>query len=128
MSRVHAFTDDALGDHDAVALAGLLRRGEVSARELVEAAIARAETLQQQLNPVQHADYDGARQTAERLDREGLPHGALAGLPVFLKDNVDAEGMPTLHGSVAFSGKPASKDGPVAAHWRDLGVVVLGKS
>ena len=40
---VHAFADDALGDLDATALADLVRRGERSSREVVAAAIARAE-------------------------------------------------------------------------------------
>ena len=128
MTRVHAYTDDALGEHDAVGLRELVRRGEVSVRELVDAAIARTEALQPTLNPVQHEDFGRARETADRLDRDGAGEGMLAGLPVFMKDNVDVAGAPTLHGSVAFSGKEARKDGPVGAHWRDLGVVTLGKS
>lgn len=40
--RVHAFGQDALGEHDAVALAALVRKGEVRAFELAQAAIARA--------------------------------------------------------------------------------------
>ena len=51
--RHHAFSDDALGDHDAVALAALLRSGEVSATEAVDAAIARATRIQPELAPVQ---------------------------------------------------------------------------
>ena len=42
---IHAFTDDALGDHDAVALADLVRRGERSPAELADAALARAREL-----------------------------------------------------------------------------------
>lgn len=45
MARVHCFVDDALGEHDAVALGRLLRAREVSARELADAALARAERL-----------------------------------------------------------------------------------
>jgi amidase len=41
--RVHAFTDDALGEHDAVGLVEELRAGRVSPREVVDAAIARTE-------------------------------------------------------------------------------------
>ncbi len=128
MTRVHAFTDDALGDHDAVALAAMLRRGETSARELVDAAIARAEFLQLTLNPVQCEDYERAQEQADRLDREGLGEGPLAGIPVLIKDNVEVAGLPTMFGSAAFTGSPAKKDGPVGSHWRDLGVVTLGKS
>ncbi len=44
-TRVHAFGDDALGEHDAVGLAAEIRAGRVSRREVVEAAIARTEKL-----------------------------------------------------------------------------------
>ncbi len=129
MTQVHAFSDDVLGDHDAVGLARLLRAREVSARQLTDAAIERAWLLQPELNPVQHEDFERARATADQVDRDGVPSDLpLAGLPVFLKDNVDVADMPTLHGSTAFSASAARKDGPVAAHWRDLGVIMLGKS
>ncbi len=39
--RVHAFGDDALGEHDAVGLAAEIRAGRVSRREAVEAAVSR---------------------------------------------------------------------------------------
>ncbi len=128
MVRVHAYGDDVMGERDATELAQLLRSGEVSTREVVDAAIVRTQTLVPSLNPVQCEDYERARAQADRLDREGLPDGLLAGLPVLIKDNVQVEGMPTLMGSAAFTGKPATKDGPVGRHWRDLGVVMLGKS
>ena len=109
MVRVHAFDDDVLGQRDATELSRLLRAGEVSVRELVDAAIRRADFLQPTLNPVHETDYDRARDHADRLDREGLADGALAGLPVFMKDNVVVEGLPTMMGSAAFTGRPAKK-------------------
>ena len=127
-STCHAFTDDALGDHDAVALAALLRAREISATEAVEAAVARAERVQPALRPVHHAAYDEARAEAVRLDREGLGPEAFAGVPTFMKDNVDVAGMPTNFGSAAYAAKPARRDGAVALQWRGLGVVNLGKS
>ena len=51
-TRIHAFGDDLLADHDAVALAELVRRGEVSPRELADAAIARVEKVNAVLNAV----------------------------------------------------------------------------
>ena len=57
-ARVHAFTDDALADHDAVAVADLIRKGEISAREAADAAIARAEKVEPELNAVVFAEYD----------------------------------------------------------------------
>ena len=126
--RCHAFGDDALADHDAVDLAALLRAREVSVTEVVEAAVARAEKVQPTLRPVQHTAYDEARREAARLDREGLGPEAFAGVPTFMNDNVDVEGMPTNFGSIAYAAKPARHDGAVMKQWRGLGTVTLGKS
>jgi amidase len=48
--RVHAFSDDALGELDAVGLAGAIKAGRVSRVEAVEAAIARTEAVNPALN------------------------------------------------------------------------------
>ena len=120
---VHAFTDDALADHDATALAGLIRAGRVSAAEACEAAIRRAESMQPLVNAVHHPDYERARKTA------GSPaSGVFAGVPTFVKDNLDVEGLPTNHGSDAFVGAPATEDSPFVTQYKGLGVNVLGKS
>jgi len=50
MPPVSAFTDDALGDHDAVGLVEALASGAVSPGELIEAAIARTEKVNPELN------------------------------------------------------------------------------
>ena len=126
--RCHAFGDDALADHDTVALTALLRARELSVTEVVEAAVARAEKVQPTLRPVQHTAYDEAPREAARLDREGLGPEAFAGVPTFMKDNVDVEGMPTNFGSIAYAAKPARHDGAVMKQWRGLGTVTLGKS
>jgi hypothetical protein len=52
-SHVHAFTDDVLADHDAMALAGLIRSGEISAAEAAKAAVARAHQVDPTLRAVQ---------------------------------------------------------------------------
>jgi amidase len=119
-SRVHAFTDDALSDHDAVAVAGLIRTGEISAREAADAAIARAEKLEPELNAVVFAAYDGLEPST--VD------GLLAGVPTYVKDNTDVAGMPTNHGTAAYVGKPAAKHGPYGGQYLGSGMTVLGKS
>ena len=60
----HAFGDDALGDLDAVGLVDALRSGEVSAPELVEAAIARTEAVNPTLNGLAYEAFDRARKRA----------------------------------------------------------------
>ncbi|WP_460794967.1 amidase [Nocardioides pacificus] len=124
--RVHAFTDDALGELDAVGLAEALRAGRVSVREVVDAAIARARRVEPELNALAFTDFDHARMLAAvQPDRDGP---FLTGVPSLLKDNVDIAGMPSLHGTDAFVGTPHRKDGDLARMWRGTGLVVLGKS
>ena len=67
MPRVHAFSDDALGDHDAVGLVTALHAGEVSAPEVVEAAIARTEAVDPALGAVAWRAFDrGRREVQDR--------------------------------------------------------------
>jgi amidase len=120
--QVHAYRDDALGEHDAVALAALVRAGELSSAELIEASIARVEAVDPALHGVQFQAYDRAR--AASFD----PDAPLAGVPTFIKDNTDVIGLPTNHGSACFVAKPAKKDSPVTTQYLSSGMVVLGKS
>lgn len=122
-TRIHAFRDDALGDLDAVALAERVRRGEVSARELAEAAIARAEHVNGALNAIQLADFDRAlASTAQPAN------GVFAGVPSFIKDNTDIAGLPTRHGSRAVAATPARQHGAFTRQFQSLGFTVLGKT
>ena len=123
MTRVHAFADDALGGDDAVGLVGRLRAAEVSIPEVVEAAIARAERVNPELNAIAHQDWDRARREAH--DPRG---GYFAGIPTFVKDNVEVEGMPTLHGTDAFDARPARHDGDWARMYLATGLIPLGKT
>ena len=70
--RVHAFSDDALGDRDAVGLVEALHAGEVLVPEVVEAAIDRAQQVDPQLNAVAFAAFGRARSEA-RQPRPGSP-------------------------------------------------------
>jgi amidase len=60
VARVHAFGDDALGEHDAVGLAALIRRGEISPAEAAKAALARAN----QVDPTLRGRPSGGRGSA----------------------------------------------------------------
>jgi amidase len=121
MARVHAFGDDALGDLDTVGLVALIQSRRVSVPEVVEAAIARAERVAPLLNAVAHPTYDAAR--AEALDPRG---GYFAGVPTFVKDNVDVAGVPRQDGSDAFVARPARADGDLVRMLRATGLVPLG--
>ena len=121
--RVHAFSDDALGDDDAVALVARIRSGAVSRREVVDAAVARTERVDAELGAVAAQRFDRARQES-LVDHEGW----FAGVPTFVKDNSDLAGLPTQHGTRAFAARPARADGDVARVLGLVGTTPLGKT
>ncbi|TGD86979.1 amidase [Mycolicibacterium sp. CH28] len=123
MQHVHAFRDDALGNLDAVALVDALRTGTVSRSELVEAAIARTEAVNPLLNGLAHETFDRARSRA--LTAEG---GYFEGVPTFIKDNVDVEGMPTMQGTDAWDPRPQPGHGDFARFFLATGLIPLGKT
>ena len=120
-SQVHAFGDDALGNHDAVGLVEALASGAVSRAEALEAAIARIETVNPHLNAVVVKDFDRARTTTPAK-------GYFAGVPSIIKDNSDVAGLPTQQGSSAYRARAKKKDGDLARHFLSTGLVNLGKS
>ena len=123
MTRVHAFGDDALGDLDAVGLVERIRSGDTAIGDVLDAAISRAEQVNPRLNAIAHADFERVR--AEAREPRG---GFFAGVPTFVKDNVDVAGMPTLQGTDAFEKRPRSKDGDFARMFLATGLVPLGKT
>ncbi|MFF5154936.1 amidase [Streptomyces sp. NPDC000348] len=119
-ARVHAFRDDALGDHDAVGLARAIRRGEVGAAEAARDAAARVRAVESRLHAVQvHLDVPAHGSGAG---------GLLAGVPTFVKDNTDYQGLPTGHGSAAFAPRAARRHAPFTRQFLSTGVTVLGKT
>jgi len=120
---VHAFTDE-LARLDAVATTEAVRRGDVSVPEVVEAAIARAEAVEPQLGAIATPDFDRARTAAAKVTK-----GPFAGVPTFIKDNIDLEGLPTRNGSKALAdARPANHTGGVPEQLLAMGMVTLGKS
>src|SRR4030081_3707387 len=108
MVPVHAFGGDALGDLDAVGLVEKLRAGDVSASELVEAAIARTEAVNPKLNGLAYEAFDRARARADARRPYG---GYFDAVPSFIKDNVTVEGMPTMQGTDAWNPHPMPAHG-----------------
>ncbi len=121
---VHAFNpNDALADHDATTLADLIRRGEISSDEAVQAAIKRA----QQVNPTLNAIVlDTFSQPVK--GQNVLQNAVFAGVPTFIKDNVNIAGLPTRMGSRAVPDKPAKSNSALVNQYLSQGLVCLGKS
>ncbi len=121
--HVHAFTDDALGDHDAVGLVEEINAGRVSRSEVVDAAIARVEQVDPILAAVAAERFELARK-----ESIAPTSGYFSGIPGFVKDNSDVAGLPSQHGSRAFTSAPKEADGDYAAAFKGAGITVLGKT
>lgn len=122
----------ALGRLDAVAQAGLVASGELSATELLEAAIARLEAARE-LNAVIADLFDRGRQQAADLDASGVLRaagcGPLAGVPFLLKDlGASLAGAPEAMGSRAFRTHVATESAWIVDRYLAAGLVVFGKT
>ena len=111
-----------------------MKSGKWSARSLVEKYLSRIEDVDKRgpaVNSVLELNPE-AEEIAERLDRErkeGRVRGALHGIPVLIKDNIDtADRMTTTAGSLALAGSVPLKDSFVAQRLRAAGAVILGKT
>ncbi len=110
---------------DATAQAELVRQGDVTALELVDAAIGRIERRNPALNAVVHPMFEQAR-TAAAGD---LPDGPFRGVPFFLKDlAAEFGGEPMTEGSEFLAGYVSDGDSELVARYRAAGLVVLGKA
>jgi amidase len=110
---------------DAVGQAELVRRGDASPRELVEAAIARIESVDPALNAVVARFFDRALAEVDA----GLPDGPFRGVPFLLKDlGATLAGTIQTEGSRAFRTKASVSDSELTRRYRAAGLVILGKT
>jgi len=116
---------DDYASRDALDLAALVRSGEASALEVVDACIARLEALDPALNAVVTRDLDAARDAA----RGPLPAGPFQGVPFFVKDLVQpVAGMRFTRGSRLFAGDRPGADGELVRRYRQAGLVIVGRT
>ncbi len=116
----------ALGRLDAHAQAHLVHRGELRARDLVEAAIVRAQRLDPALRALSHHDNEVAVQRAARLEGGGRPE--FAGVPYLVKDSLDHPGMPSRGCSRSRGDTPVMTAPPYVRRLDAAGLVAIGKS
>ena len=110
--------------YDALGLAALVKAGEVSATEVLEAAIERVEARNPAVNAVVTKLYDHAAQAIEA----GLPEGPLTGVPYLLKDLFTSlAGVRCAHGSRFFADlPPATDDSLHVTRLKQAGMVIYG--
>lgn len=109
---------------DATAQAELVRRGEVTALELVDAAIRRIEVLNPTLNAFVTVCFERAREQARRT----RPGGPFPGVPYAIKDLSDYEGLRCTLGSRLFEGNISGGNDGVVQSALDAGLIPLGKT
>lgn len=114
--------------YDATGLAELVRRGDATPLDLVDAAITRIERLNPRLNAVIWTRFEAARQEAQS---SSLPDGPFRGVPFLLKDvGANQAGLPYYAGTrslrdIANTGKA---DTVLGARFRAAGLITLGKT
>lgn len=127
--------DDGRGDQldlDALTIPEAQQRmddGSLTSVELTEAYLHRIALLDPELNAIIALDdqaLDEALASDERREGEG-PRSALEGMPVLLKDNIDAEGFATTAGSLALL-STSPDDAELVRRLREPGAIVLGKT
>ncbi len=114
---------DALEDLDAVGVAARIGAGEITALEALDAAIARAERVNGDLNFMATPAFDyGRARAATALS------GPFAGVPTLIKDLLPLAGLPLKFGSRAFANNVAQAQPPYTDAVLASGVVPFGKS
>lgn len=116
--------DDPFARLDATAQADLVRTGDATPLDLVDAAIRRIEHLNPGLNALASTAYDQARERVETHNRSGV----FAGVPTLVKDLMPYPGQAVGWGTRLFQGMPAPGGSDYTAALDRAGLIVLGKS
>ncbi|MFE5854291.1 amidase [Streptomyces sp. NPDC056500] len=113
-------------EFDALGQAELIRTGQISPKDLLEAAIERIEQVNPEINAVIHTMYEEARSTASGV----LPEGPFTGVPFLLKDGggVGYAGVPMTSASRFLADYVPTDDGELTRRYKAAGLVVCGKT
>lgn len=111
--------------------ARLIRRREVSSRELAELLLAQIDAVNPRVNAIVEIRAEGLLRDASAADvavARGEKLGPLHGVPMTIKDAFDVTGMHTTWGNPAFQDYIAPKDAVVVRRLREAGALIAGKS
>lgn len=116
--------DSDLMFRPAVELAEMVRSGEVSASELVQASLGRIDELNPTLNAFVEIDAEGALEAAEKISAGD--ERPFAGVPVAIKNNRPVKGMRLTYGCSLMADHVSDYDHNVTRRLRDAGFVIVG--
>lgn len=122
---------NALHTKTALELRELVASGQVNAVDIARSALAHAQEANASVNAFLHIDAEGALAQAAQVDRKrarGEALGPLAGVPVALKDNLCARGLPATCASKLLEGWIAPYDADCVERLRAADAVVIGKA
>ncbi len=122
---------DELWRKSAVELAIDIRQRRVSSREVIEAHLSRIAEVNPQVNAIVRVLGDQARSAADLADAavsRGDVLGALHGVPITVKENIDMIGLPTTQGIPALAEAVPQLDAPVVERMRAAGAIPIGRT
>jgi amidase len=109
-----------------------LKAKKISARELLNAHVARNDVVAKKINAVVATDLERATKAAAAIDdarARGETLGPLAGLPMTIKDGLDVENMPATSGAPQLANRDKNcADAAMVKLARDAGAVIWGKT
>jgi amidase len=117
-------SDSSLMFRSATELAGMVRAGEVSSRELVEISLGRIEELNPQLNAFVDVDAERALATAEQIGSGD--ERPFAGVPIAIKNNRPVQGLRLTYGCSLMAENMCDYDHNITRRLKDAGFVIVG--
>ena len=115
----------------AAQLAAAIRERRLTARESVEAHLARIAEVNGDVNAVTVVLTEDARCAAQEADgaiARGDPLGPLHGVPFTVKENIDIVGQATTHGVAGGTASIATRDAPAVTRLREAGGILIGRT
>ena len=121
--------DEAL-DKPAAEQAQAIRNGTLTSEQLVTGYLARIEERDKKVNSILVLNSNAIAQAkaADEQTQKGTFTGPLHGIPVLLKDNIEASELPTTAGSMALVNNRTGRDAPIVANLKAAGAIILGKT
>ncbi len=116
--------------YGALELAHVVRTGDVSSREVIEAYLARIDEVNPSVNAITRTLADEALAAADRADAASAEERArpLHGVPFTIKENIDYAGTPTTNGIPALAEAYVEVDSPIVARMKAAGAIGIGRT